>query len=114
MAQRNQQSNSPLSNDQNCVMESMNRACKYSPDEKKERMERYRSKRNLRNFNKKIEYERRKTLADSHPRIRGRLARNDETEKTPQQWDSVFVEEDDEGNDNWINILDAFQQNILP
>ncbi|XP_073290544.1 uncharacterized protein [Primulina huaijiensis] len=72
---------------------------------------------NLSTSNKKFsvkQYERRKTLADSHPRIRGRFARNDETEKTPQQWDNVFVEEDDEGDDNWINVLDAFQQNLLP
>ncbi|XP_073024161.1 uncharacterized protein [Primulina eburnea] len=114
MALRKQRSNSPLSNDQNSVMESMNRACKYGPEEKRERIERYRSKRNLRNFNKKIKYECRKTLADSRPRIRGRFARNDETEKTPQRRDNVFVEEDDEGDDNWINFLDAFQQNLIP
>ncbi|CAI9105257.1 OLC1v1004141C1 [Oldenlandia corymbosa var. corymbosa] len=36
------------------IIESMSKACKYSPEEKKERIERYRSKRNLRNFNKKI------------------------------------------------------------
>lgn len=53
-AQRNQRSNNPFSNDQNDVMESMNRACKYSPEEKKERIERYRSKRIRRNFNKNI------------------------------------------------------------
>ncbi|KZV23946.1 CCT motif family protein [Dorcoceras hygrometricum] len=111
---RNLGSNSPLSNDQNGVMESMNRACKYSPEEKKERIERYRSKRNLRNFNKKIKYECRKTLADSRPRIRGRFARNDETEKTPQRWHNIFVEEDDESDDSWINFLDAFQQNLIP
>lgn len=39
---------------ENSVFESMNRAIPYSPEEKKERIERYRSKRNLRNFNKKI------------------------------------------------------------
>ncbi|KAL8516158.1 hypothetical protein ACS0TY_014720 [Phlomoides rotata] len=38
----------------NSIIESMNRATPYSPDEKKERIERYRSKRNLRNFTKKI------------------------------------------------------------
>lgn len=36
------------------IFESMNRATPYNAEEKKERIERYRSKRNLRNFNKKI------------------------------------------------------------
>lgn len=38
----------------NMIIEGMSRACRYSPEEKKERIERYRSKRNQRNFNKKI------------------------------------------------------------
>ncbi|XP_075473360.1 uncharacterized protein LOC142504369 [Primulina tabacum] len=87
------------------IIESMNRASPYSPEEKKERIERYRSKKNLRNFNKKIKYECRKTLADSRPRIRGRFARNDELEKTTQ-------EDHDEDDDNWIHFLDAFSSNM--
>ncbi|XP_031505427.1 uncharacterized protein LOC116267700 [Nymphaea colorata] len=54
------------------------RVCRYSPEEKKERIERYLKKKNLRNFNKTIKYACRKTLADSRQRIRGRFARNDE------------------------------------
>ncbi|CAA3027186.1 two-component response regulator-like APRR5 [Olea europaea subsp. europaea] len=115
LARHNQRSNSPLSNDSSSIIESMNKACRYSPEEKKERIERYRSKRNLRNFNKRIKYECRKTLADSRPRIRGRFARNDETEKmTQSQWDRTGVEEDDEYDDNWINILNAFSANMMP
>lgn len=38
----------------NMIIEGMSRACRYSPEEKKERIERYRNKRNQRNFNKKI------------------------------------------------------------
>ncbi|KAH7667733.1 CCT domain-containing protein [Dioscorea alata] len=53
---------------------------RYSAEERKERIERYRSKRNQRNFQKKITYACRKTLADSRPRVRGRFARNGETE----------------------------------
>ncbi|WOL20330.1 hypothetical protein Cni_G29135 [Canna indica] len=56
------------------------KAVRYSSDERKERIERYRSKRNQRNFHKKITYACRKTLADSRPRVRGRFARNGETE----------------------------------
>lgn len=47
-------SESPLSNESNAIIEGMTKACRYSPEERKERIERYRSKRNQRNFNKKI------------------------------------------------------------
>lgn len=42
------------SNDSSIIEGMMSKACRYSPEEKKERIERYRSKRNQRNFNKKI------------------------------------------------------------
>lgn len=113
-AQQSQRSSSPLVNE-NSIIESMNRANPYSPEEKKERIERYRSKRNLRNFNKKIKYECRKTLADSRPRIRGRFARNDEMEKAPQtQWENAAADQDDEDDENWITFLDAFSANLIP
>ncbi|XP_057977526.1 uncharacterized protein LOC131164399 [Malania oleifera] len=57
---------------------------RYSAEERKERIHRYRAKRNHRNFNKTIKYACRKTLADNRPRIRGRFARNDETADTPK------------------------------
>ncbi|XP_071727617.1 uncharacterized protein [Rutidosis leptorrhynchoides] len=53
---------------------------RYSPEERKERIWRYKAKRTQRNFNKTIKYACRKTLADNRPRIRGRFARNDEPE----------------------------------
>ncbi|KAG8068379.1 hypothetical protein GUJ93_ZPchr0005g15567 [Zizania palustris] len=53
---------------------------RYSAEERKERIERYRVKRHQRNFHKKITYACRKTLADSRPRVQGRFARNAETE----------------------------------
>ncbi|XP_052154420.1 uncharacterized protein LOC127772526 [Oryza glaberrima] len=53
---------------------------RYSAEERKERIERYRVKRQQRNFHKKINYACRKTLADSRPRVQGRFARNAETE----------------------------------
>ncbi|CAL9202104.1 unnamed protein product, partial [Musa hybrid cultivar] len=52
----------------------------YSAEERKERIERYRSKRHQRNFHRKITYACRKTLADSRPRVKGRFARNGEPE----------------------------------
>ncbi|KQK10466.1 two-component response regulator-like APRR5 isoform X2 [Brachypodium distachyon] len=53
---------------------------RYSAEERKERVERYRVKRHQRNFTKKITYACRKSLADSRPRVKGRFARNGETE----------------------------------
>lgn len=108
-------SDSPLANELS-IIEGMSKACRYSPEEKKERIERYRSKRNQRNFNKKIKYECRKTLADSRPRIRGRFARNDEIEKASQnQWGdhAAGMEEDEEDEENLISILDALSANYL-
>ncbi|KAK6137858.1 hypothetical protein DH2020_028397 [Rehmannia glutinosa] len=105
LVQRNRRSNSPLTSEMS-IIESMNRTSRYSPEEKKERIDRYRSKRNLRNFHRKIKYECRKTLADRRPRVRGRFARNNEIEKPPQsQWDHITylgLEENDYYDDKWI------------
>ncbi|XP_062015840.1 zinc finger protein CO3 isoform X2 [Rosa rugosa] len=108
---RSSSESSPLSSESSMIIEGMSKACRYSPEEKKERIERYRSKRNLRNFNKTIKYACRKTLADSRPRIRGRFARNDEIDQknSPNvQWSQMSGEEDEEDGDGWINLLDAF------
>ncbi|TKY48469.1 Zinc finger protein CONSTANS 4 [Spatholobus suberectus] len=107
--QHNHHSDSPLSSESSMIIEGMSRACPYSPEEKKARIERYRSKRNQRNFNKKIKYACRKTLADSRPRIRGRFARNDEMDKNSTvQWSQIGGgEEEDEEDENWVTILDS-------
>ncbi|KAE8733776.1 histone H4-like [Hibiscus syriacus] len=97
---------SPLLNESNAIIEGMSRACRYSPQEKKQRIQRYRFKRNLRNFNKKIKYACRKTLADSRPRIRGRFIRNKEIQNNPQV-------EDEEDEMNWISFLDIHSQQLL-
>ncbi|OIW09164.1 hypothetical protein TanjilG_11302 [Lupinus angustifolius] len=87
----------------------MNRAYPYSPEEKKVRIQRYRTKRNQRNFKKKIKYACRKTLADNRPRIRGRFAKNEEIGKNPTaQWSHIGDgEEEDEENENWVSIFDS-------
>ncbi|KAG9137487.1 hypothetical protein Leryth_016782 [Lithospermum erythrorhizon] len=51
---------------------------KLSVQERKEKIKKYMKKRNERNFNKKIKYACRKTLADSRPRVRGRFVKNDD------------------------------------
>uniref|UniRef100_A0A1J3JWX3 Zinc finger protein CONSTANS-LIKE 5 n=1 Tax=Noccaea caerulescens TaxID=107243 RepID=A0A1J3JWX3_NOCCA len=62
---------------------------RYNAEERKEKISKYRAKRNQRNFSKTIKYACRKTLADSRPRIRGRFARNDEIVEIPN------IEDDD-------------------
>lgn len=57
-----------------------------------------------------VQYECRKTLADSRPRVRGRFARNDEIEKASHRHDfeeHVQAEDDDY---SWITILDALNK----
>ncbi|KAI4334464.1 hypothetical protein L6164_019157 [Bauhinia variegata] len=106
--QHNHQSDSPLSCESSMIVEGMSRACRYSPEEKKVRIERYRNKRNQRNFNRKIKYTCRKTLADSRPRIRGRFARNEEIDKSTVEWSNIGGgEEEDEQDENWVNLFDA-------
>ncbi|PKA48520.1 Zinc finger protein CONSTANS-LIKE 4 [Apostasia shenzhenica] len=73
----------------------LGKVVRYSAEERRERIERYRSKRNHRNFQKKITYACRKTLADSRPRVRGRFARNGETEHE--------AEAETEGGIEWWN-----------
>ncbi|KAI5655448.1 hypothetical protein M9H77_32635 [Catharanthus roseus] len=78
-------SSSPLSTEGSSLMEESNfKVGKYSAEERKERIHRYRAKRTQRNFNKTIKYACRKTLADNRPRIRGRFARNDEAVEIPK------------------------------
>ncbi|KAF7805527.1 Histone H4 [Senna tora] len=110
----NHQSDSPLSSESSMIIEGMNRTSRYSPEEKKVRIERYKTKRNQRNFNKKIKYVCRKTLADSRPRIRGRFARNEETEKIPaiDEWSNGVAEED--FDEKWgIQILRSLPFSLL-
>ncbi|KAI3760450.1 hypothetical protein L1987_50845 [Smallanthus sonchifolius] len=113
-------SESPISSESHSIIESMNKACRYSPDEKKERIERYRSKKTQRNFTKKIKYVCRKTLADSRPRVRGRFARNDEIEKALEHQCTSQGDGqegfDDEDDGIWVNnyFIDSFPPNLIP
>ncbi|XVF51451.1 hypothetical protein PTKIN_Ptkin04bG0186500 [Pterospermum kingtungense] len=69
---------------------------RYNPEERQERISKYKAKRNQRNFNKTIKYACRKTLADNRPRIRGRFARNDETVEIPKAACSTRDEDEDD------------------
>ncbi|GAB2235082.1 hypothetical protein Droror1_Dr00004362 [Drosera rotundifolia] len=116
---REQRAQSSLSSDCNAVIEGItSKACRYSPEEKRERIERYRSKRSQRNFNKKIQYACRKTLADTRPRIKGRFARNEEqqvssgsqNERSNQHFER---EEEFDNEETWINLLESFSSSSL-
>ncbi|XP_022720626.1 zinc finger protein CONSTANS-LIKE 12-like [Durio zibethinus] len=72
------------------------KVARYNPEEKQERISKYRAKRNQRNFNKKIKYACRKTLADNRLRFRGRFARNDETVEIPKASCSTRDEDEDD------------------
>ncbi|GLT90864.1 hypothetical protein SLE2022_087810 [Rubroshorea leprosula] len=99
---------SSLATDSSIMAESNFKVGRYSAEERKERILKYRAKRNQRNFNKTIKYACRKTLADNRPRIRGRFARNDEAagdvpkaacstrdEDEEEQWFDGLNEEED-------------------
>ncbi|KAK9158006.1 hypothetical protein Scep_004580 [Stephania cephalantha] len=100
----------------NYGVDAMDKVGRYSAEERKERIERYKSKRHQRNFHKKIKYACRKTLADSRPRIRGRFARNDEIEENISQSQRYQMSkyENEEDGDVWLNFIDAFSVNMIP
>ncbi|XP_022958595.1 zinc finger protein CO3-like [Cucurbita moschata] len=80
---------------------------RYSAEERKERISKYRAKRRQRNFNKTIKYACRKTLADNRPRIRGRFARNDEPGDSSKPSSSTREEDED---DFWMERLHAGEE----
>ncbi|MCD7471334.1 hypothetical protein HAX54_011682 [Datura stramonium] len=99
---RNTLSSSPLSGERTFIEEAANiKVGRYSAEERKERIHRYRAKRTQRNFNKTIKYACRKTLADNRPRIRGRFARNDEAGGEIPKTSLMFNRFEDE-DDLWI------------
>ncbi|EOA34499.1 hypothetical protein CARUB_v10022040mg [Capsella rubella] len=69
---------------------------RYSSEERKEKISKYRAKRTQRNFTKTIKYACRKTLADNRPRVRGRFARNDEVLENPKIASSFTGQENDD------------------
>ncbi|KAL5098838.1 hypothetical protein RYX36_003165 [Vicia faba] len=80
---------------------------RYSVEERKQKISKYRAKRKQRKFNKIIKYECRKTLADNRTRIRGRFARNDETCKIPKIPSSKTEEYEDE---LWVDLIEGLNE----
>uniref|UniRef100_A0A2N9FK72 CCT domain-containing protein n=1 Tax=Fagus sylvatica TaxID=28930 RepID=A0A2N9FK72_FAGSY len=85
----------PLATESSFMEETNFKVGRYSAEERKERISKYRAKRTQRNFNKTIKYACRKTLADNRPRIRGRFARNDETGEIPKAACSTSIEDEE-------------------
>ncbi|CAN1253954.1 Zinc finger protein CONSTANS-LIKE 3 [Linum perenne] len=85
--------------------ESVLKVERYSAEEKKERISKYRAKRSQRNFNKTIKYACRKTLADRRSRVGGRFARNvDGTHcEIPRAESSSTLDEDHDDHYSWVN-----------
>ncbi|KAJ0716504.1 putative transcription factor C2C2-CO-like family [Helianthus annuus] len=100
-------SSSPLATEGSFMEEANFKVGRYSPEERKEKILRYKAKRTQRNFNKTIKYACRKTLADNRPRIRGRFARNDEPGETPKTFTFRRYENEDE---LW---MDGLQEEFL-
>jgi hypothetical protein len=74
----------------------------YTVEERRERIHRYRKKRTERNFNKKIKYACRKSLADNQPRVRGRFA--SKTRDVERSSANAHLEEDQE-EVVWIDAI---------
>ncbi|KAF3780742.1 Zinc finger protein CONSTANS-LIKE 4 [Nymphaea thermarum] len=83
---------------------------RYSVEERKQRIHRYLKKRNERNFNKKIKYACRKTLADSRPRVRGRFAKNDDFNEGTVPNSRRHYDDDEEEVDN---IAEGKEQDLV-
>ncbi|CAA2965031.1 zinc finger CONSTANS-like [Olea europaea subsp. europaea] len=117
---RNALSSSPLSTERSFVEDPNFKVRRYSAEERRERIHRYRAKRTQRNFNKTIKYACRKTLADNRLRVHGRFARNDEGGEIPKAsmfnrhedddglWLDRILEEDDEGIIGGGSYFDRF------
>uniref|UniRef100_A0A6N2MD97 CCT domain-containing protein n=1 Tax=Salix viminalis TaxID=40686 RepID=A0A6N2MD97_SALVM len=93
---------SPLATESSFIEESNFKVGRYSAEERKERISKYRAKRGQRNFTKTIKYACRKTLADNRPRIRGRFARNEETSEIPKM---AFSTRDEDEEEQWFDGL---------
>ncbi|XP_027362585.1 zinc finger protein CONSTANS-LIKE 10-like [Abrus precatorius] len=85
---------------------------RYSAEERKERISKYRAKRSQRKFNKIIKYACRKTLADNRTRIRGRFARNDDTIEIPIPKAPCATTEEYE-DEFWVEFIDGLNDEPL-
>jgi hypothetical protein len=81
------------------------RVGRFTLEERRQLLQRFQQKRTQRNFNKKIKYACRKSLADKRPRVRGRFARNDESTEHSSRTNGHKLEDDDEVGRRVSNIV---------
>jgi len=86
------------------------RVGRFTLEERRQLLQRFQQKRTQRNFNKKIKYACRKSLADKRPRVRGRFARNDESTEHSSRTNGHKLEDDDEA-DTTMGDEDEFLMN---
>ncbi|KAH8943010.1 hypothetical protein BDL97_13G026500 [Sphagnum fallax] len=86
------------------------RVGRFTLEERRQLLQRFQQKRTQRNFNKKIKYACRKSLADKRPRVRGRFARNDESTEHSSRTNGHKLEDDDEA-DTTMGEEDEFLMN---
>jgi len=82
---------------------------RLTAEERRQKVLRYRQKRHERKFEKRVTYQCRKTLADSRPRVRGRFARNDDSNavmphQTKKALAAVKVGKGGEGLDEIMDV----------
>ncbi|KAK9058420.1 hypothetical protein SSX86_023262 [Deinandra increscens subsp. villosa] len=105
-------STTPLASDiTSFESESLRVTNRLTSEERKEKINKYMKKRNERNFNKKIKYACRKTLADSRPRVRGRFAKHDEFGEN-NRTSSNQEDDTDEDERNFQEVVKDEEENI--
>ncbi|KAK7406124.1 hypothetical protein VNO78_07742 [Psophocarpus tetragonolobus] len=85
---------------------------RYSAEERKEKISKYRAKRSQRKFKKIIKYACRKTLADNRTRIRGRFARNDEISEVPKAPCSSSTTQEYQ-DEFWVEFIEGLNEEII-
>ncbi|KAK7253049.1 hypothetical protein RIF29_37447 [Crotalaria pallida] len=89
--------------DSSLLQEANFKVGRYSAEERKEKISKYRAKRSQRKFNKTI-----KTLADNRTRIRGRFARNDDIPKAPP----CLTKEEEGLEEFWVEFIEGLTRSF--
>ncbi|KAF8696189.1 hypothetical protein HU200_037085 [Digitaria exilis] len=90
----------------------LSREARYTAEERRERIDKYRSKRNHRNFQKKITYACRKTLADSRPRVKGRFARGGSEDPEAEAVQAAGIPESEAPSEWWPEMQEALATGV--
>lgn len=75
-------------------MASAYRIGRYTPAERRLRLERYREKRATRNYNRRVKYDCRKVIADKRRRVQGRFVKREEELALVARQDETAIDDD--------------------